>query len=543
MSQYGSTTWDRDLETKTRSALAPHEARLESTVPGLTILCHPDVDRIGERAVLHELASGRQVALSRLEPLFAAPGSSLRRPLADPFLSRRPLTLTAAADGAVHMTKVGADCTVSVLGKGPLSTGGEVFCTESCLRQGVTLELADRIVLLLHPLQSSPPSLPRYGMVGDSRPMLELRRRIGQVANLDAPVLILGETGSGKELVAQAIHNTGQRAARPFLALNMGALSPSLAASELFGCAKGSFTGADRERPGHFLEAAGGTLFLDEIGEAPPEIQVALLRVLETGEVQPVGGGKPRRTDVRVIAATDADLETLIAEGRFRKALRHRLGACEVAVPTLRERRDDIGRLLVSFLRRELDAADCGHLLAKPDRSTRPWLSPELMRQLVAADWPGNVRQLRNIARQLVAVCREEGEARLPTDLADQLRPATEQAPIKATPGPLSAPESSSQPSRRTFRRPEAVTEAELVEALEAHRFRLQPAAAELRVSRASLYRLIDRFPSVRRPADLQREQIANCFDRCNGDLEAMVDELRVSRKGLRQRMTELKLG
>ena len=543
MSQCDRTTWDRDLETRTRSALAPHEVGLESMVPGLTILCHPDVDRIGERAVLQDLASGRQVALSRLEPLFAAPGSSVRRPLADPFLSRRPLILKAAAAGAVHMTKVGTDCTVSVLGKGPLSSDRQVLCSESCLRQGVVVEMADRIVLLLHPMLSSPPSLPRCGMVGDSRPMLEVRRRIGQVAALDTPVLILGETGSGKELAARAIHDTGPRAAGPFLALNMGALSPSLAASELFGSAKGSFTGADRERPGHFLEAAGGTLFLDEIGEAPPEIQVALLRVLETGEVQPVGGGRPRQSDVRVIAATDADLETLIDEGRFRKALRHRLGACEVVLPALRERRDDIGRLLISFLRRELDAADCGHLLAKPDRSTRPWLSPKLMVQLVAADWPGNVRQLRNIARQLVAVCREASEARLPAELARQVRPATEGAPEKAMPAPLSTPGSSSPPGRRTFRRPEAVTEAELVEALEAHRFRLQPTAAQLRVSRASLYRLIDRFPSVRRPADLQREQIATCFDRCNGDLEAMVDELRVSRKGLRQRMTELKLG
>src|SRR5262249_13655296 len=146
----------------------------------------------------------------------------------------------------------------------------------------------------------------------------------------------------------------GPRRDGPYLALNLGAVPPALAAAELFGAARGAFTGADRRRAGHFERAHRGTLFLDEGGEAPPEVQVLLLPALESGEIQPVGSEAPQRVDVRVVAATDADLEAAVAQGRFRAPLLHRLRGCEIRLPPLRERRDDVGRLLVSFLRREL---------------------------------------------------------------------------------------------------------------------------------------------------------------------------------------------
>src|SRR4029077_13886298 len=167
------------------------------------------------------------------------------------------------------------------------------------------------------------------------------------------PVLISGESGTGKELVARAIAAAGVRAGRPFVAVNMAALPPSTAPSELFGHRAGAFTGAARQRSGFFAQADGGTLFLDEIATAGLDVQAMLLRALETGETQPLGGESSERVDVRVVAATDEDLHRAMREGRFREALYHRLSACEITLTPLRERRDDLGRLLLHFVRNE----------------------------------------------------------------------------------------------------------------------------------------------------------------------------------------------
>ena len=166
------------------------------------------------------------------------------------------------------------------------------------------------MALLLHRLPSVLEREPeRFGLTGDSAALVLLCREIRRVSTVATPVLLRGETGTGKELVARAIHTSGPRRARPYLAVNLGALPPALAAAELFGAARGAFTGADRSRSGHFERADGGTLFLDEIGEAPPEVQILLLRALESGEIQPVGSEAPLRVDARIVAATDADLE------------------------------------------------------------------------------------------------------------------------------------------------------------------------------------------------------------------------------------------
>jgi two-component system nitrogen regulation response regulator GlnG len=312
----------------------------------------------------------------------------------------------------------------------------------------------------------------------------------------------------------------------------MGAVPPSLAAAELFGAARGAYTGAAGKREGYFDRARGGTLFLDEIGEMPPEVQALLLRALESGEIQTLGAEAPHRVDVRVVAATDADLETAVAAGSFRAPLLHRLRGYEIRLPALRERRDDVGRLFFHFVEQEL--ATIGERLPDPGPEDRPWLPAAVMARLAAADWPGNVRQLKNAARQLVIASRGQPRA----DLATAERLVAEAARGSAGP-PAEAPAGTLEPDP-AYRRPEVVSEAELLAVLSAHRWRLQPAAAELGVSRASLYSLIERFPGVRKPADLGRDEIERCRERCGGDIEAMVDELQVSRKGLRRRMTEL---
>src|SRR6185312_10546599 len=219
----------------------------------------------------------------------------------------------------------------SVVASGEPVHGERVF-TEREIEDGVVLLLADRIALLLHRFQPLFEAVPRYGLVGESETLLETRRQIRQVADLDVPVLLRGETGTGKELVARAIHQASVRRDRPYLALNMSAIPSSLAASELFGAAKGAFTGADQKKRGYFSRASGGTLFLDEIGEVPPEVQPLLLRALESGEIQPVGAEEIQRVDVRTIAATDSDLEAEIASGRFRAPMLHRLSGYEIRI-------------------------------------------------------------------------------------------------------------------------------------------------------------------------------------------------------------------
>ncbi|SIR51407.1 sigma-54-dependent Fis family transcriptional regulator [Pseudacidovorax sp. RU35E] len=214
---------------------------------------------------------------------------------------------------------------------------------------------------------------------------IALARRI---AVYDVPVLVLGETGTGKELFAEAIHATSARKSRPYLAVNCGAISPELANSELFGHKAGAFTGARSERKGHFREADGGTLFLDEIGELPLDAQVRLLRVLQAGEVTPLGQSSPVKVDTRVIAATHRDLSADVASGRFREDLFHRLAVGILRLPPLRERGADIELLLDAFLAR-INADAKG----RPEAQEKA-LTPEARALLLSHSWPGNVREL-----------------------------------------------------------------------------------------------------------------------------------------------------
>jgi len=525
--------WTRDLNASTEASAPSQIPSLELRVPALTILAHPNPGRVGERVLLPALASGRTVPLSRLSPLFAQPGDAAVRPLADPHLSRRPLSLTPGEQkGSVRLDQEAGGGRVDLLGA---RAKDEISAAE--IARGVVLLLAHRVALLLHLL---PPALPReparFGLLGDSASLVLLCREIRRVSTVATPVLLRGETGTGKELVARAVHDAGPRRDRPYLALNLGAVPPALAAAELFGAARGAFTGADRRRAGHFERADVGTLFLDEVGEASPEVQVLLLRALESGEIQPVGSEAPLRVDVRVVAATDADLETSVAQGRFRAPLLHRLRGFEIRLPTLRERRDDVGRLLLAFLRQELAAMDRAHLLDDPGPHGRPWLPAGLVARLADHDWPGNVRELRNVARHLAVGCRDADQAELSDSIERSL------APAPSGERPAEPVESERLPSRsRTAYRPiTEITDDELMAVLRASRWNLAEAAGRLRVSRTSLYALVARHGGIRKAADLSREEIAAALERSGGDLEAAADALGVSPHGLKIRRTEL---
>lgn len=236
-----------------------------------------------------------------------------------------------------------------------------------------------------------------HGLIGESPAMLQVYRIIEKAAESDAPVIIFGESGTGKELAARAIHELGPRHSGPYIQLNCAALNESLLESELFGHVKGAFTGALRHREGRFEAAHGGDIFLDEIGDVPLSIQVKLLRVLETKRIERVGDNRPVDVDVRIISATNRDLRSLVAEGRFREDFLFRINVLPIHLPALRERKEDIPLL-------------AGHFLtALRERSGKDvdGFEPEAMALLTAYDWPGNVRELRSALEYAVVIADE----------------------------------------------------------------------------------------------------------------------------------------
>jgi DNA-binding NtrC family response regulator len=235
-------------------------------------------------------------------------------------------------------------------------------------------------------------------IVGFSEPLQKVLRQVCKVAHSDCTVLILGETGTGKELIACAIHKHSQRSSRAFINVNCASIPFSLIASELFGHEKGAFTGATQQRLGRFELANGGTLFLDEVGELPAETQIALLRVLQEHEFERVGGTRPIRADVRVIAATNRDLQAAIGAGSFRSDLYYRLNVFPIEIPPLRERKQDIPLLVEYFIDRY--ARKAGKKITTVDKKT--------LRLLESYPWPGNIRELQNVIERSIIVCETE---------------------------------------------------------------------------------------------------------------------------------------
>ncbi|MCJ7693424.1 MAG: sigma 54-interacting transcriptional regulator, partial [Sedimentisphaerales bacterium] len=301
------------------------------------------------------------------------------------------------------------------------------------------------------------------GIVGRDTKMLELFDNIRELAEVNMPVLIQGESGTGKELVAAAIHNEGVRSDKPFVPVNCAALPEGVLESELFGHVKGAFTGAVLDRKGRFELADGGTIFLDEIGDLPPTMQVKLLRVLQGGTFQRVGGEETVKVDVRVISATNKDLWAEVADGKFREDLYYRLCVVPVHLPALRHRRNDIPILAEWLLKKAL--TEVGR--------TDVAFSPEAVNAMVDHDWPGNVRELENAIRYSLVKCRE-----------NVLRP--EHFPMKVF------EKSSMDPHRPKKKRRRKLQPAVVERVLEETCGNKVEAARRLGVSRATLYRFLE---------------------------------------------------
>jgi two-component system, NtrC family, response regulator AtoC len=254
----------------------------------------------------------------------------------------------------------------------------------------------ERALAVEHEASDEPDALPRGRLVGRDPRMVDIYKTIGVLAGNRATVLIRGETGTGKEVIARAIHEHSEHFAEPFIAVNCSALTDTLLESELFGHVKGAFTGATSSRRGYFELSGQGTIFLDEIGDTSPEFQTKLLRVLQERRFYPVGGESPRSTEARVIAATHQPVEKMVEEGTFREDLYFRLKVVQIEVPPLRERRGDIELLAVALL---------GRIREGTGRDVRR-ISDDAMARLVAYDWPGNVRELENALMRGAIVAR-----------------------------------------------------------------------------------------------------------------------------------------
>ncbi|HEX8163282.1 MAG TPA: sigma-54 dependent transcriptional regulator [Pyrinomonadaceae bacterium] len=312
------------------------------------------------------------------------------------------------------------------------------------------------------------------GLLGRAPAMIELYKEIARVAPSRSTVLVVGESGTGKELVARSIHKHSPRADKSFVPVNCGALAETLLEAELFGHAKGAFTGAERDRKGLWEEADGGTLFLDEIGETSPAMQVKLLRALQEGEVRRVGAARAAHVDARVVAATNRDLEREVKSGRFREDLFYRLSVVTLRVPPLRERRGDIPLLAGRFLRRASANAGRGRLLR---------FGAEALALISAHEWQGNVRELESAVEY--AALRARGAEIAPEDLPAKLQ--TEAARAAAARSPLSA----------LYEDLPTLDELErryLLHVLEAAGGNRTRAAELLGIDRRTLYRMAERF-------------------------------------------------
>ena len=491
----------------------------DERLPTLRILYHPDLGRIGGATPCGMFKPRQTLLVGRHEPDLEDPDGGPAGPLDDPCVSREQLTVTWTGRDSFVVASLGAlPVELSAPDGRPLPPGAP-------LGPGGVIAVGNRVLLLLQ-MGASRRAKDRLGLDGESEVVWALRNKIVGAAVSDSTVLVHGESGLGKELVARAIHRSGPRADEPQLALNCAAIPEHLLESELFGHVRGAFSGAVADKDGLFRAAGNGTLFLDEIGELPLPLQGKMLRVLEQRAVRPVGATSEVPVRARIIAATNRDLRQEINQGRFREDLYYRLSTLELHVPSLRERREDIPLLFRRFLaectRRhpELERLWC------PPTEHAPPVPLSFVRALLAFDWPGNVRHLRNIVERTAVANIQTRAFTVPEEVAAELGQA---APTPTAPKPESQGEA------------RAIDDQELLALLEEHDFVQRRVAQVLGVSHTTIDRRM-RELGLRRPRDLSAEELREASRQADGDLDRMARMLKVSRRGLQLRLAALGL-
>ena len=535
----------------------------ESLEWSFVVVFHPDTRRIGAQALVPLDVS--PLRFGRYVPEFAGHGAAPAA-LDDPHVSRRAAALLRE-DSGWRLQRGSA--------RSRLRVDGQEFENSRCfsadeLRAGLSLTLGNRVVLFvrLQERQSGEegafadaasedtaladealadaafvdealvdetladealadedkePAL--RALLGISPAMRELRAALRRIARLPDDVLLIGPTGAGKELVARALHACSPLRRGPWVPVNMAAMPVELAAASLFGARRGAYTGAQTHRQGYFQQARDGVLFLDEVGDTPEALQPQLLRALQEREIQ-VLGGAVERVNLRVVAATEREPETL------RSALRHRLGTQELRLPALVERREDLGLLLRAIFE-EYAARDGRRWLIKdaPDAELARWV--RLVELFLAYAWPGNVRELRAVIAQIHAA--SSAGLSVPASVLTRLQPEHELAPVRAL-----AP--ASDGGARAVREPAPASLAHMTDAAfeaawrEAH-CEVTRMARKLGVSRAAIYRRVKSSPSCRLANDVPLEELLATLNECRGDLASTARQLGISRRALAARL------
>lgn len=378
--------------------------------PCIELLYHCDLDCVGLITPPELMLTGEPVMVGREYPFFVSPDAPLQegRPLGDPCISRTQLQVCWLSQLGCFEAMIPASARRRVdLIKPARETADGPPAVERLRLEGVQrlppgsmLAIEGRALLLLQLRPYFTADHDRLDMVGEEPALWRARKRIEDIARFRTPVLIHGETGTGKELAARAVHQCSTRQASVFRVVNCSAIPEMLVESVLFGHRKGSFTGANEARKGFFREADGGTLFLDEIGELPLMVQAKLLRALQDGRVCPIGEERETVVDVRVVAASNRDLLKEVSAGRFREDLYYRLNAHTLRLPPLRERRGDIPRLFIHFLKQLSEEHKPLTRLWRPVDQYMPPVPLSFFTRLLIDDWRGNVRQLRNVAEK-----------------------------------------------------------------------------------------------------------------------------------------------
>ncbi len=548
---------------------------LERPTPRLILLYHSELDRIGSSTAPDLLEGGSWVQLGRNTPRFVPLGEeNTPAPLGDRHISRLQADIRWIDARGVFEVRP-APAARKPVARVVLGTRDEPVRIEPLtelteLPPGSLLSVGKRALILLDRRAWRAPTDNRMSMIGETPQVWKLRKEIKSVARFERSVLILGETGAGKELVARAIHANSPRADQPFVAVNCAALPEHLVESLLFGHKKGAFTGAYQDRPGLFQEANGGCLFLDELGELPMEIQAKLLRVSQDGLLTPVGSHRNISIDVRIIAATNRDPTLEIDTGNLRKDLYYRIAAHTLNVPNLQERIWDVPLLFLHMLHQTRNTCPELRWLWEASPASKPPMPMSFILTLMRYPWEGNVRELQNIAEQTARLNLEPGPFTVPSNLS--------QRPVTTSGSPAHPTTSSSEPlgesllkkaarhlgiarqtlvvllRARPLAPPEPMESFEafarqlhkhlsftMLDLLEQNDYNQVQLASELNLSRSTVIKLI-RTLDLKRPQDLSTEELQKAAQQNQGDIDAMATTLRVSPRALKLHLTRQKL-
>ncbi len=493
---------------------------------GLTIAWHPDPARIGEQFIGSTEAG--VIELSRFLPVFRhLNGEAL--PIGHGGVSRDPLRIVRDNNDGISICPPNSRMVVEVNGE---EIKEARYLDSEQIQAGVIITLGRAVFICVHWMHCLPKHNPVEGFIGVGSSAIFTRDLIRLASTNDNTVLLLGETGTGKEVAAQAVHNLSKRAGAKMVSVNMAALNESLAAADLFGAAKGAYTGAQTTREGYFSEAQNSTLFLDEIGNTPATIQPMLLRVLENGEYRPLGATRDARSTARLITATDQDLY----HTNFNHALVRRLESFIIRIPPLRARREDIG-LLICHLAKRSDFAQVNLNL----------IPPGLISDLLNFEWPGNIRQLSNVIKRTL-LSLQMGEhpqlskmvetPKIHVTASAELRKTSTIAPV---PPPPKLPEViASDVAQQERKKLRDLTEQDVVDAMHRHGWTIQYAADDLGISRPSMYKLIEANSQIRRVEQIPAEEIREQLNAANQQVELCAAQLKTPSEALRRHLKGL---